>query len=633
MTTDSSPGDTDPSPIDDPRLRAHAAAYLYAAGGLLVLVSILVPHSGNDVGLAAIGLVALVASAFLLAIGRRASPALLQTMLALGTILITGLVHFAEGSGTYATLYVWVSLYAAYFFTRWAVSLHLVLIAVLYAAVLLTAPTPDPFARWVVGVGTNLVAGLLVSTLVTQVRARAIEARQRAERVRAERRRMRAILDATSEAFMAIDDFGTVVDVNPAAERLSGWSRQELLGRSFADLVPPDDRERLTEQVARLARGEDHELLASPFEFPCPASERKHLPRGGDGFLAGGKRGGLDPERVRARHPPAQAGRADHARADRGSGGDRRRGARLAGVTHAEAARPAICKAGARLTDASLVVLYEPDPKGLELVPTAVFGGPGRLAHLPFAGQTSGAGSAFSTARPLFVADCSTYPELGQRMVEGVDLRSALWQPIISNGVPLGVLAVAWTERLESVSVRMTTVLDLLAAEASVAIERAELLGRLESVARTDELTGLSNRRAWEEQLPREMAGAARQQRPLCVAMLDLDHFKAFNDQLGHPAGDRLLKELAAQWRSTLRPTDMLARYGGEEFAVLLAGCEMELAMEIVERLRSTSVEGQTCSAGVAQWDGEESASALLERADRALYEAKATGRDRAVAL
>ena len=77
----------------------------------------------------------------------------------------------------------------------------------------------------------------------------------------------------------------------------------------------------------------------------------------------------------------------------------------------------------------------------------------------------------------------------------------------------------------------------------------------------------------------------------------------------------------------------MIARYGGEEFAVLLAGCEIELAMEVVERLRSISVEGQTCSAGVAQWNGEESASTLLERADRALYEAKATGRDRAVAL
>ena len=74
--------------------------------------------------------------------------------------------------------------------------------------VLVTTPAPDPFARWVVGVGTNLVAGLLVSALVTQVRARAFEARQRAERVRAERRRMRAILDATSEAFLAIDDSG-----------------------------------------------------------------------------------------------------------------------------------------------------------------------------------------------------------------------------------------------------------------------------------------------------------------------------------------------------------------------------------------------------------------------------------------
>jgi diguanylate cyclase (GGDEF)-like protein/PAS domain S-box-containing protein len=633
MNTDRSPGDTDPSLIEDPRVRAHAAAYLFGAGGLLVLVSLLTPHSGDDVGLAGVAVLGLMASLFLLAVGRRATPTLLHTMLVVGTVLITGLVHFAQASGAYPALYVWVILYAAYFFTRLAVTLHLVLIAALYAAVLLTTPAPDPFARWVVGVGTNLVAGLLVSALVTQVRASAFEARQRAERVRAERRRMRAILDATSEAFMAIDDSGTVVDVNPAAERLSGWSREQLLGRSFTELIPPNHRDDLAQQVARLASGEDRELLTEPREFVV-----QH--RDGNTFPAEATVSSLEdaPGRwtlsafvrdIRERKRTEQTMREQIEDLEVIAAVARD----LAGVTHAEAARPAICKAGARLTDASLVVLYEPDAKGLELVPTAVFGARERLAHLPFAGQTSGAGSAFSTARPLFVPDCSTYPELGQRMVDGVDLRSAMWQPIISNGVPIGVLAAAWTERVDSVSVRMTTVLDLLAAEASVAIERAELLGRLESVARTDELTGLSNRRAWEEQLPREMAGAARQQRSLCVAMLDLDRFKAFNDRLGHPAGDRLLKELAAQWRSTLRPTDMIARYGGEEFAVLLAGCEMELAMEIVERLRSISVEGQTCSAGVAQWDGEESASTLLERADRALYEAKATGRDRAVAL
>ena len=91
--------------------------------------------------------------------------------------------------------------------------------------------------------------------------------------------------------------------------------------------------------------------------------------------------------------------------------------------------------------------------------------------------------------------------------------------------------------------------LTLLAAEAAVAIERADLLARLEAIARTDDLTGLANRRAWEELLPTELARAQRDDAPLCVAMLDLDHFKAYNDEHGHQAGDRLLKAAAGTWR------------------------------------------------------------------------------------
>jgi len=126
---------------------------------------------------------------------------------------------------------------------------------------------PDPFARWLIGIGTNLVAGLLVSALVVQVRARAREAAQQAERLRAEQRRTRSILDAANEAFVAIDETGVIVDVNLCTEQLSGWSRQELLGRPFADLVPSDRRAALDEQVARLVGGVDRELLTQDFEF------------------------------------------------------------------------------------------------------------------------------------------------------------------------------------------------------------------------------------------------------------------------------------------------------------------------------------------------------------------------------
>ena len=113
----------------------------------------------------------------------------------------------------------------------------------------------------------------------------------------------------------------------------------------------------------------------------------------------------------------------------------------------------------------------------------------------------------------------------------------------------------------------------------------------------------------------------------MCVALLDLDHFKHYNDEHGHLAGDRLLKAAAAAWEHRLRRTDLLARYGGEEFAILLPDCGLGDAMEIAERLRTAQPEG-TCSIGVADWDGRQDGDALLARADRALYAAKAGGRD-----
>jgi len=171
----------------------------------------------------------------------------------------------------------------------------------------------------------------------------------------------------------------------------------------------------------------------------------------------------------------------------------------------------------------------------------------------------------------------------------------------------------------------------MLAAETAMALERSDLLARLEEVARTDDLTGLLNRRAWEEQLPRELARARRNTEPLCVALLDLDFFKNYNDERGHQAGDRLLKQSASAWAAQLRASDTLARYGGEEFTVALPGCTLPNAKDIVERLRASMPQEATVSAGVACWNGRESAEELVGRADAALYEAKRTGRDRLV--
>ena len=155
--------------------------------------------------------------------------------------------------------------------------------------------------------------------------------------------------------------------------------------------------------------------------------------------------------------------------------------------------------------------------------------------------------------------------------------------------------------------------------------------GQLRDLSRRDELTGLPNRRAWNDELPRALEHARRDGRPVSVAMLDLDRFKQFNDNYGHPAGDRLLKEASAAWHGTLRQVDTLARYGGEEFIVLLPDTDVQVAREVMGRALAATPLGQTFSAGVAEWDGRETSDALIARADAALYEAKTAGRNQIV--
>jgi diguanylate cyclase (GGDEF)-like protein len=169
-------------------------------------------------------------------------------------------------------------------------------------------------------------------------------------------------------------------------------------------------------------------------------------------------------------------------------------------------------------------------------------------------------------------------------------------------------------------------VVALLAHEAALAIHRADEISALAGMATTDPLTGLPNRRAWDERLSR----AVGENQPVTIAMLDLDHFKDFNDANGHPAGDRLLKETSAAWRDVLRAGDMVARLGGEEFGLLLFDCELDAAIEVTERLRELVTHGQTCSVGLAVRHPGEGVDTVMARVDRALYDAKSAGRDRA---
>lgn len=164
----------------------------------------------------------------------------------------------------------------------------------------------------------------------------------------------------------------------------------------------------------------------------------------------------------------------------------------------------------------------------------------------------------------------------------------------------------------------------------------AHALSEVERLAVSDELTGIANRRSMRALLERSVALSSRELTPFCVAILDIDHFKAVNDALGHAAGDTVLKAFARRTAAQLRETDALGRWGGEEFLLVMPG-NLDGIGRVLERIREAvhrvdaGTRPVTFSAGVARHRPDESVDALLARADAALYEAKRTGRDRCV--
>lgn len=171
------------------------------------------------------------------------------------------------------------------------------------------------------------------------------------------------------------------------------------------------------------------------------------------------------------------------------------------------------------------------------------------------------------------------------------------------------------------------------AAELNVQLE--SLNHKLESLATTDGLTGLTNHRAFRERLESEIEAAQKKGHPLSLVLLDVDHFKQFNDTFGHQAGDVILKEVATPLLGAARSTDHVARYGGEEFVVILPRTDTKDSTAAAERLRS-AIDGRewpyrhvTASLGIATFNPDMSANEFIEFADQALYASKRAGRNR----
>ena len=216
-----------------------------------------------------------------------------------------------------------------------------------------------------------------------------------------------------------------------------------------------------------------------------------------------------------------------------------------------------------------------------------------------------------------------------------VDLRVV---PLLAHGEARGFLVVT----AERFSVEVVEAVVALADVVALALFSSRAFDAVERLATTDGLTGLLNRRSLDARLEEAVARARRSGQPLCVLMTDVDHFKSVNDAWGHGTGDEVLKGVARVLLDGARTTDLVGRLGGEEFVVICEGTDVAGAVVVAERMRQalkavTFDTGKgplsvTSSFGVALWLADESAQAVLERADQKLYQAKQTGRDRVVA-
>jgi len=247
-------------------------------------------------------------------------------------------------------------------------------------------------------------------------------------------------------------------------------------------------------------------------------------------------------------------------------------------------------------------------------------------------------GKAAAERKPFLIKD--TTQEEGNECIQISKIPQAvLAAPLLSGQKLLGAVSVNVDSRTHVFDIQDIYIIEMFAYQAAVAIENANLYNEVQRLAITDELTGLSNRRALMEYAQNEFARTKRYRSSLSIIMFDLDRFKKLNDSYGHIAGDEVLRDIGKLCKAIFRNVDIIGRYGGEEFLVLLPETPLSEAVHTAERLRRAVEERRipfkehhlqvTISLGVAEYVTEDnSIDMLIDRVDQAMYRAKTMSRN-----
>lgn len=436
--------------------------------------------------------------------------------------------------------------------------------------------------------------------------------------------RWRSLFEASPVAIALTDDSGSCVAVNEALCELLGRDESEILGRRIAEFVHHED-------LARCA-GTGEAIAAAPDGV---VQIEKRLVRPDGQVRWAWVTLTHVPGPLRARWTLAQLLDVTDRNAQERALHESE--ANLFAVTEVvndiqrgPDARQTIVEACRRLAGASHVTLMEPNDDRTAIEVTAA--SDPRFENTSVAmSATSATVDSFLTGVANFLPDADSDPRVPPELLAISKAHSLYIVPVVSGSTVVGVLSVDWTERVPDLDDRRVALVTLLADHAAVALRQAALISELEGIAHTDQLTGLPNRRSWDHLLELHMALALKVGQPLTVAIVDIDHFKTYNDTPGHLAGDDLLRSFAVLGAKATRKGDTLSRWGGEEFAIVLPDCDPSKAPSVLDRVRAAVPDGQTASIGFATWDQSETAEELVARADQAMYQAKANGRNRTV--